>query len=78
MTFFAEIGGLAYDIITPFFNIRDPFCSISQRLYFDIIPYGDRICATNTTDAEIAFYMAFRIQTIVHADDVTATRRFND
>ena len=78
MALFAQISGLADDVIFPILNFRDPFGTICQRLYFDKIAYRYRVCATNTADAEIAFDMTFRIRTIVHANDVTAARRFDD
>ena len=78
MALFAEVRGFANDVITPFFDLYDPVRTIRKGLYLYKITYGYGIGATDTTDAEIAFDMAFHIQTIVYPNDVTATRRFDD
>ena len=78
MTLFAEIGRTTDDVVTPFFNLRDPVGSIGQGLYFHKVPDRHRIGTTDTTNAEVAFYMAIRIRTIVQTNDVTATRVFNN
>ena len=68
MTLFAEIRGAPYDVILPLLYVSDPF-----SVYRDKIAYSDGIGATNTPNAKIAFYTAFHIRTIVHANDVTAS-----
>ena len=80
MALFAEVGGAADDIIAPLLYLRDPeagFTAFDFRLltfYFYIVSHSHRVGGTNTTNAEIAFDMAFHTRTIVQTDDVTATR----
>jgi hypothetical protein len=73
MALFAQVRRPPDDIVPPFFHIGNPTVR-----YFYEVPDGDGIGGTNTTNAEIAFYTAFRIRTIVHADDVTASCRFDN
>ena len=80
MALFAEVGRFADDVIFPLLNVRDPqgflpivFCPLSL-VQLHIVTYGDGVGTADATDAEVAFYPALRIRTIVQADDVTATR----
>ena len=70
MTLFAEISGATDDIITALLYLANPMRAIF--LYFDFhkIAYSYGIGTTDATDAEIAFYTAFHIRTIVQPNDV--------
>jgi hypothetical protein len=74
MALFAEIRGLADDIILPILDLCDPVGAVRKCLNLNEIAYGYGVCTTDTTNAEVAFDMALHIRTIVHSDDVTATR----
>jgi TRAP-type mannitol/chloroaromatic compound transport system permease small subunit len=70
MALLTEISGATDDIITALFYLANPMCAIV--LYFDFheIAYSYGIGTTDATDAEIAFYTAFHIRTIVQTNDV--------
>ena len=78
MTLFAEVRRAAHDIIAAVFNLRDPIRSVGQGLHLHEVPDRNGIGTTDTANAEVAFDSALRIRTIVHTNDVTATRGFDD
>jgi hypothetical protein len=73
MTLFAEVRRLADDVVTTGKHIGYPALN-----YFYKVTDGDGVGRTYASDAEIAFYTAFHIRTIVQTNDVTATRGFDD
>lgn len=77
MTLLAEISGATDDIIAALFYLANPVRTILLSFNLYAVAYRNRIGTTDTTDAEIAFYTAFHIRTIVQSDDVRATRWFN-
>ena len=77
MALLAEISGATDDIIAALFYLANPMCTILLSFNLHEVAYRNRIGTTDTTDAEIAFYTAFHIRTIVQSDDVRATRWFN-
>ena len=85
MALFAEVRGLADDVVLPILDLFDPVRDGNgafdfRLLTFDyyVIANGYGVGTTDTTNAEVAFYMALHIRTIVHPNDVAATRRFNN
>ena len=78
MTLFAQVGRPTDDVVPPFFDFLNPIGTIGERLYFHEVSDGYGVGTTDASDAEIALDMTFRIRTIVHTNDVTAARRFND
>ena len=78
MALLGEVDALADDVVTAVFDLLDPVRAVLEGLHLHKVTYRHRICATDASDTEIAFYMAFRIQAIVHPNDVTATCRFDD
>ena len=86
MALFAEVRRLTDDIIATGKHIGDPsdrrlflLCPLYfVPLYINEVTDGDGVGRTDASDAEIAFYTAFHIRTIVQTNDVTATRGFDD
>ena len=74
MALLAEISGATDDIITALFYLANPMRAIVLYLKFHEVTHRYGIGTTDATDAEIAFYTAFHIRTIVQSDDVRATR----
>ena len=84
MTLFAQVRRTADDIVLPVLHICYPIGLVGafsfhlQSFDLHVVAYRHGVGTTDTTNAEVAFYMALHIRTIVQADDVTATRRFDD
>ena len=78
MTLFGKVLRLPDDIVSTIINGRDKRCSLLINDQFNPVAYSHRISATNTLQAEVAFYFRLNQLAIVCTDGVPAASIFDD
>ena len=84
VTLFAQVAGLADDVVPTIFYLCDikdfflPFASCPLPLYLYPVANGYGVGATDTTKAEVALHLTIKKLAVVSSDNVPASRILND